>query len=112
MTVAEQDIYIDRGADWSQSYVWTFSDTNQAVDLTSAAAPFTIRTSNDTINGTVLLQLTVGSGVTLSAGGSILVAMTHTQTAALPKGTFFYDAYVDFASGSQVRILQGQAVIT
>jgi hypothetical protein len=109
MTVAYLDLGVDRGADWTQSFTWSYGDTSTPVDLSGAACRFTIRNSPDTVNGTTLLALTAGSGVTLGgAAGTVAIALTKAQSAAIPRGTYWYDCYVDFAVGTTTRLLTGQ----
>jgi hypothetical protein len=69
---------------------------------------------------TQLLALTTGGGgltlggPTTIAGvscGTITIAITNAQTAALPPGTWYYDCEVITATGQQTYYLQGAFIV-
>jgi hypothetical protein len=107
----EVDLDVPRGADWTQGFVWSFSDLLTLVDVSTAAVRWTIRTSRDTVNGPVTLALTVGAGVAVAGGGSITLALTKTQSAAIAQAQkYFHDVYIDFVSGNTVLLMVGRVV--
>lgn len=58
------------------------------------------------------ISLTQASGITLGgAAGTIVVALTDTQTSALPAGRYVYD--LELVEGSKVtRLIEGVAICT
>lgn len=74
--------------------------------LSGYSARLSIRRSVE--DAAAVLALTSGSGLTLTAAtGSIAVAITAAQTAAL-SGTYVYDLEVESSGGVITRLLQGR----
>jgi hypothetical protein len=57
---------------------------------------------------TLLSLSTGGSGIVLGGtAGTIAVAVTSTQSAAIPAGSFAYDLEITSSGGEVTRLLQG-----
>lgn len=98
-------ILIDQGSTWSLQLTWLDSD-GAPIDLTGYSARMQIRPTLE--SSTVTASLTSPSnGITLGGtAGTVTLAMTATQTAAITAGTYVYD--VELVSGLTVtRIVEG-----
>ena len=93
------------GADFDRTFTVTQGGT--ALNLTGYTAAMMVR---DAVDGTAtpLLSLTSGSGITLGGtAGTIQVAITNAQSAAIPAGSYAYDLEIISGSSAITRILQG-----
>jgi len=93
------------GADFDRTFTVTQGGT--ALNLTGYTAAMMVR---DAVDGTAtpLLSLTSGSGITLGGtAGTIAVAITNAQSAAIPAGSYAYDLEIISGSSAITRILQG-----
>lgn len=96
-----------QGETWSIQFTWKMDNT--AVDLTNYTARMQIRNAR---YGAPLLSLTNGSGITLGgAAGTIIVALTATQTAALPTGALLYDLELVHSSGVVTNLVRGKMTV-
>ena len=97
MAAATYNILIDQGASYLLSLTYEDPDGNNP-DLSSgytASMQF-----SQAWEGSSVLALTQGSGITLGASGAISVALTEVQTAALPSGELVYHLEVKKTSTS------------
>ena len=94
-----------QGADWDRTFTITQGGT--ALNLTGYTSAMQVREAADS-TATLLSLSTGGSGIVLGGtAGTIAVAVTTTQSAAIPAGSFAYDLEIT-SSGSEVtRLLQG-----
>jgi hypothetical protein len=93
-----------QGADFDQQFV--VSQGGTALNWTGYTAAMQVREAFD--SPTTLLSLTNGSGITLGGtAGTITVAITNAQSAAIPAGSFSYDLELIAGAGQVTRILQG-----
>jgi hypothetical protein len=94
-----------QGANWDRTFTITQGGT--ALNLTGYTAAMQVREAADS-TATLLSLSTGGSGIVLGGtAGTIAVAVTSTQSAAIPAGSFAYDLEIT-SSGSEVtRLLQG-----
>lgn len=106
--MVSHDITIPQGTTWSLDLV--YKRGTAPVSLTGAQARMQLRTSYDA--ATAAISLTQASGITLGgAAGTIVVALTDAQTAALPAGRYVYD--LELVEGSKVtRLIEGVAICT
>lgn len=93
-----------QGADFDQTF--TVSQNGSAINWTGYTAALQVREAAD--SSATLLSLTSGSGITLGGtAGTVLVAITNAQSAAVPAGSYAYDLELT-SSGTQItRLLQG-----
>ncbi len=81
MAATKRDLLIDQGVPFALSLTWE-SPAGSPVDLTSYTAALDIRSAFGAVD--TLLSLANGSGITLGgAAGTIAIALTASQTAAL-----------------------------
>jgi hypothetical protein len=96
-----------QGATFDYSLTWTAAGS--AVDLTQYDARMQVRESYD--SPTVLLSLTVGSGITLGGtAGTIDLLVDADDTAQLdgtPNTQFIYDLELESSSGFVTRLVEG-----
>jgi hypothetical protein len=100
------DLNLNQGADYATVFTWTSGSTGLLVDLTGWSAHLQIR---DGWTGPVILDLSSTSGGIILGGaaGTITVAITNVQTAALNFGTAGWDLKMTNPSGQITRLLQG-----
>ena len=104
------DLTIPQGTTWSLDLV--YKRGTAPVSLTGAQARMQLRTSYDA--PTAAISLTQASGITLggaAAPGTIVVALTDAQTAALPAGRYVYDLEL-IETGKVTRLIEGVAICT
>jgi hypothetical protein len=105
ITPGDYDITAYQGADYDQSF--TVSQGGTALNWTGFTARLQVREAADS-TATLFDLATDGYGITLGGtAGTILVAITSTQSAAVSAGSYAYDLEL-VSSGNQVtRLLQG-----
>ena len=98
-----------QGADFSLNLVW--KNDGVLVDLTGYTARMQLKMSYaDTVPA---LSLTSGSGITLGGVlGTIDIAITAIQTAALQATTYLYDLELVSSGGQVTRLLEGKIKVT
>ena len=79
---------VNQGIDWIFTTTTTDSSGNP-VDLTGYSVQLQIRNQ---VDNSLILALTVGSGITLTTptAGFVTYQATGAQTAAIPIGTYYY----------------------
>ncbi len=117
----ELNITIDQGATWEKSISW--QDSNEdPYDLTLYTARMQIRKKYaDQDKGLPLLSLTDdppstgdadGGGIVLDdATPNIVITITDTETAALPRGEYFYDLELESDAGLVTKLLRGKVFV-
>jgi hypothetical protein len=104
ITPGTYDITLFQGADYDQTF--TASQDGTALNWTGYSARMQVRDSSDAT--AVLLSLTNGSGITLGGtAGTIAVAVTNAQSAAISAGSYAYDLELISGSSAVTRFLQG-----
>jgi hypothetical protein len=88
---------VNQGIDWIFTTTWQDS-TGTAINTTGYAVQLQIRNQ---VNNSLLLSLSVGSGITLTtpASGITTYRATGTQTAAISVGTYNYGIKATSAGG-------------
>lgn len=105
------DLRCYQGANFDYTLTWQTGGT--AVNLTGYSARMQVRDSYDA--GTAIVSLTNGTGITLGGtAGTIEVALTATQTAALdgtPNIQALYDLELVSGAGYVTRLVEGRFYI-
>jgi len=105
MTAGTYDITIDQGSDFALSI--TVSDDGDARDLSAWDARAKLKATYD---ATDVTSFTVDE--TNASTGILVMALTHTQTAALDAGSYVYDLEIYKSDGTKAtRLLQGRATV-
>jgi hypothetical protein len=116
MTAVKKDLYIEQGATFGLSFVW--SDGTEAaspgdpVDLTGAVARMQFRKSQ--AQAALLSASSDGSSPRITLGGSdgtISILLTDADTDSLTSKLLMYDLEVELADGTVVRLLQGKVTV-
>lgn len=109
MAAGTYDIVCEQGA--TLSLTLTYRDSSDAlVNLTGYSARMQVRESVRAAD--TLLSLTSGSGITLGgAAGTIVLTVSATATAALPRGEFVYDLELVSGSGVVTRLIEGSFTV-
>lgn len=98
-----------QGADYDKTFTVTQNGT--ALNWTGYQARMQVRDSSDAT--ATLLSLTNGSGITLGGtAGTIAVAITSTQSAAIPAGAYAYDLELVSSGNIVTRLLQGAFIVS
>ena len=100
-----------QGASFDYTLTWQTGGT--PVNLSGYSARMQVRDGFD--GGSAIVNLTSGTGITLGGtAGTIVVALTATQTAAIdatPSGQYVYD--LELVSGSTVtRLIEGNFLVS
>jgi hypothetical protein len=95
--VAQYNPTVNQGIDWIFTTTWQDS-TGTAINTTGYSVSLQIRNQ---VDNSVILSLSVGSGITLTtpASGITTYRVTGTQTAAIPVGTYYYGIKATSVSG-------------
>lgn len=102
-------ITVWQGADYDKTFTVTQNGT--ALNWTGYSARMQVRNSSDAT--ATLLSLTNGSGITLGGtAGTIAVAITSTQSAAIPAGSYAYDLELVSSGNLVTRLLQGAFTVS
>lgn len=86
--MAQYNPVVNQGIDWIFTTTWQDPSGNP-IDTTGYSVKLQIRNQ---VDNSLILTLTVGSGITLTtpASGITTYQVTGTQTAAIPVGTYYY----------------------
>jgi len=105
MTAGTYDITIDQGSDFALSV--TVSDDGDPRDLSTWDARAKLK---KTMSSTGATDITVNEAN--ASDGILVMALSHTQTAALEAGSYVYDLEIYKADGTKAtRLLQGKATV-
>jgi hypothetical protein len=109
MAAGELNLAVEQGTTFSQTLTWKINGT--AVNLTGYAARMQAR--DDVTSTTTVLSLTEAAGLTLGGvAGTIIIALTATQTAALVAGNYVYDLELVSSAGVVTRLVQGTLAVS
>tara|TARA_R110000824_G_scaffold18676_5_gene73583 strand:- start:978 stop:1337 length:360 start_codon:yes stop_codon:yes gene_type:complete len=104
---------IDTYSEWGVSMTWyvTTVAAGTKKDLTNYTAAMDIRRKQS--DSTALAALTSSSGITLGGtAGTINIALTDVQTAAIDPGFAVWDLELIDASGSNMQLVHGTCEFT
>lgn len=112
MSAGQVDLIIEQGTTWADSFTWETA-SGSAVDLTGWAAKLQIR-KKASASSAVLLELsTDNGGITIPnpANGTVILAVSATDTAALAFTRAAYDLKLTSPSGAVVRLIEGAITV-
>ena len=102
------DLELWQGATWS--YVLTWEVAGNPVNLTGYTARLQARASVDA--ATTALSISTTAGIPLGGAlGTVSLARSATETAALTPGRYYYDLEVVSSSGVVTRLVEGTLTI-
>jgi hypothetical protein len=102
------NLVVNSGADFSQSFTLEGTDTNSSFDLTGYTVASQMRkwagsTSSTSFTATIESPPTIGQ---------ILLRLTATQTTALKAGRYIYDVVITDEFGVKNRVIEGMVIVT
>lgn len=100
---ATKNFVIEENATFRKT-VYYMDQAQRPHDLTGFTADLTIK---DTIGGTILMQLAVGSGITLIGSGGIRIEIADTSSTAITWTDAVYQMHLTAPSGDVLRLLEG-----
>ena len=101
---------IEQGANWSRRVTWLVSDV--AVNLTGYTARMDVRLRHSSADKVLALS-SPSAGITLGGiAGTIDIALTAAQTAAIGEGLYVYDLELVSSTGVVTRLLEGTVTVT
>jgi len=111
MATFKHNLRIDQGATFREVITWNTGTPPELVDLTGATARAQIRSTLG--SSSVLLSLTTeNSKIVLGdEDGTITLALSATETAALTWTTGVYDLEIVFADGTVRRLMAGKVKV-
>lgn len=106
------NITIYQGASWDLALTWKIGDPSTLVDLTGYTARMQIRTK--TPAEAVIKTLTTSNEKIVLGGvlGTVTLALTAAETAALNAGAHVYDLELVSSSGYVTRLVEGRCTIS
>jgi hypothetical protein len=113
MAAAKYKMTVEQGTTWSKVFTWQVKDNNhfQPVNLAGYTARMHVRRRITDANFIIALTTTNGAITLGGAAGTISLALTAEQTAALPAGAFVYDLEIVNPSGVVERLLKGTFLV-
>jgi len=102
------NLVVNSGADFSQSFTLEGSDTNSAFDLTGYTVEAQMRKWAGSSNATSFTA-TIESPPTI---GQILLRLNSTQTTNLKAGRYVYDVVIEDEFGIKNRVIEGMVLVT
>lgn len=100
-----------QGANWDRTF--TITQNGSALNLSGYTSAMQVREAADST--AYLLSLTSASnqGITLGGtAGTIDVAITASQSSAIPAGSYAYDLEITSNAGQVTRLLQGAFTVS
>lgn len=111
MPAAKKDLYIEQGATFEFSLVWT-DDADAPKDLTGYQGRMQIREKVDSETALVSLTSSPAAGITIvGAEGRVNIVISDDQTMALNIKKGVYDLEVESGTGTVYRLLQGAVTV-
>ena len=102
------NIVINSGSDFSQSFTLESSDTNSTFNLTN----YTVESQMRKWYGSSTATSFTATIPAPSTDGKILLRLTSTQTSNLKPGRYVYDVIIEDEYGIRNRVIEGMALVT
>ena len=106
MAVYVNNLIVNAGTDFSQTFTVEDSSTNSVKNLTAHAASSQMRKHAAATGVT-----TFTTSITNAAGGQIRIGLSTSQTAELKPGRYVYDVLLTAADSSMTRIVEGMVLV-
>lgn len=101
------NLVVNSGADFSQSFTLEGIDTNSAFELTNYTVEAQMRKWAGSSTST-----TFTASIEDAAAGQILLRLTSTQTTALKPGRYVYDVVIIDQFNIRNRVIEGMVLVT
>jgi len=102
------NLVVNSGADFSQSFTLEGTDTNSAFDLTGYTVVSQMRKwagSSSAVSFTTSVEIP-------STVGKILIKLTAAQTTIIKPGRYVYDVVIIDQFGVKNRVIEGMVLVT
>jgi len=102
------NLVVNSGADFSQSFTLEGTDTNSAFDLTGYTVESQMRKwagSSNAVSFTTAVEIP-------STAGKILIKLTAAQTTIIKPGRYVYDVVIIDEFGVKNRVIEGMVLVT
>jgi hypothetical protein len=102
------NLVVNSGADFSQSFTLEGTDTNSAFDLTGYTVESQMRKwagSSSAVSFTTAVEIP-------STAGKILIKLTAAQTTIIKPGRYVYDVIIIDEFGVKNRVIEGMVLVT
>ena len=106
MAVYVNNLIVNAGTDFSQTFTVEDSTTNAAKNLTAHSAASQMRKHAAAVGVT-----TFTTSIVNAAGGQIRIGLSTSQTAELKPGRYVYDVMLTAADNSMSRIVEGMVLV-
>ena len=100
------NIIINAGSEFNQTFALEGSDTNSALDLTGYTASSQMRKYAGSSTA-VTFNTTISVPPSL---GKVSISLTSDQTSSLKPGRYVYDVLVE-RSGAKTRVVEGMVIV-
>lgn len=101
------NLLINSGSDFSQSFTLDSADTNSSFDLTGHTVAAQIRKWSGSSSATSFTT----SIMAPATSGKILLTLTATQTENLKPGRYVYDVLITNIFGVKNRVIEGMVLV-
>ena len=102
------NLVVNSGADFSQSFTLEGTDTNSAFDLTGYTVESQMRKwagSSSAVSFTTDVEIP-------STAGKIFITLTAAQTTSIKPGRYVYDVVIIDEFGVKNRVIEGMVLVT
>jgi hypothetical protein len=102
------NLVVNSGSDFSQTFTLEGSDTNSAFDLTGYTVESQMRKwagSSSAVSFTSSIEIP-------STAGKILIKLTAAQTTIIKPGRYVYDVVIIDEFGVRNRVIEGMVLVT
>lgn len=106
-SVYVNNLVVNSGSDFSQSFTLENSDSNSAYDLTS----YTVASQLRKWAGSTTATSFSASIEAPATDGKILLELTSTQTLALKPGRYVYDVVITDSAGVKNKVIEGMVLV-
>jgi hypothetical protein len=102
------NLVVNAGSDFSQSFTLEGAETNSALDLTDYTVAAQMRKWAGSSSATTFTS----SIIDPPTSGKILIELTATQTTNLKSGRYVYDIVIEDSFGVKNRVIEGMVLVT
>ena len=106
MAVYVNNLIVNAGTDFAQTFTIEDSSTNSAKNLSGHSASSQMRKHAAAVGVT-----TFTTSIVNATAGQVRIGLTTSQTAALKPGRYVYDLMLTAPDNSMTRIIEGMALV-
>ncbi len=102
------NLVVNSGSDFSQSFTLEGSETNSSLNLTN----YTVQSQMRKWAGSSTATSFTASVENPSTSGRILIGLTAAQTKTIKPGRYVYDVVITDSFGVKNRVIEGMVLVT